>query len=202
MHLLILVLFFEQVVLPQSCRLNRVSKRKLVAVLAVGKACQLLVLALLFVPYLNQRLKELWVTFKLQKLDTVANNCDHPNAEQAFPLEKNTEVFLEEWLNYHWLKLVVASGVRGNSSISIVLSSWLFHGISRPVVLFIILIWLSSRLIRPFVDQAISLPWRPSEEWMNRNAFLRPLHSSDKWILTLLLCPLQEWVLKSDLSVW
>ena len=58
-HLIILVLLFRQVVLPKSCRLNRVTKRKLVAVLDVGKAGQLLVLALLFVPYLNQRLIEL-----------------------------------------------------------------------------------------------------------------------------------------------
>lgn len=201
-HLLILVLFFRQVVLPKSCCLNRVTKRKLIAVLAVGKAGQLLVLALFFVPYLNQRLIELRITFKLQKLDTVSNDCDHPKEEQASPLEKDTEVFLKEWLNYHWLKLVITSSIRSIPSISIVLSSWLFHGFSRPVILSIILIWLSPRLIRSFINQAISLPWEPSEEWMNRDAFLRPLHGCDKWILTLLLCPLQEWVLKSNLSVW
>ena len=132
----------------------------------------------------------------------MASDCNHPKEEQASPLEKDTEVFLEEWLNYHGLKIVVASSIRGIPSVSIVVSSWLFHCISRPIVLSIILIWLSSRLIRSFVYQAISLPWKPSEEWMKGNAFLRPLHSCHKWILSLLLCPLQEWVLKSDLSVW
>ena len=58
-HFLILVLFFSQEVLTESRRLNRVTKGKLEVVLAVGKAGKLIMLALLFVPYLNQLLIKL-----------------------------------------------------------------------------------------------------------------------------------------------